>query len=299
MNTSFIKGIIPPIVTPITEDERIDEDRLRQQLEFMIEGGIHGVLAFGTNGEFYAVDEPEALRGLRILLDQANGRIPVFMGLGSISTRKCVASAKAAAEAGADAISVLQPMFIKPNEDELFTHFKTVAESVPSVPVLLYNNPARIGYSISPELAVRLGESVSNIVGIKDSSGDMTLTAEFIRRTRGSNFRVLGGKDTLCFGTLVHGGHGSVATVANFAPKMMCSIYEKFVEGDLAGALDAQYALNPVRLTIDKTTFPVGTKDILRLTGRDMGKPYLPVKLTQKEDVLNLMREELRCADLL
>lgn len=299
MNTSFIKGIIPPIVTPITEDERIDEDRLRQQLEFMIEGGIHGVLAFGTNGEFYAVDEPEALRGLRILLDQAKGRIPVFMGLGSISTRKCVASAKAAAEAGADAISVLQPMFIKPNEDELFTHFKTVAESVPSVPVLLYNNPARVGYSISPELAVRLGESVPNIVGIKDSSGDMTLTAEFIRRTRGSSFRVLGGKDTLCFSTLVHGGHGSVATVANFAPKMVCSIYEKFVEGDLAGALDAQYALNPVRLTIDKTTFPVGTKDLLRLTGRDMGKPYLPVKLTQREDVLNLMREELRRADLL
>ena len=299
MNTAFIKGIIPPIVTPITEDERIDEDRLRNQLEFMIEGGIHGVLAFGTNGEFYAVDEPEALRGLRILLDQAKGRIPVFMGLGSISTRKCVAAAKAAAKAGADAISVLQPMFIKPNEDELFTHFKTVAESVPSVPVLLYNNPARVGYSISPELAVRLGENVSNIVGIKDSSGDMTLTAEFIRRTRGSSFRVLGGKDTLCFSTLVHGGHGSVATVANFAPKLMCSIYEKFVEGDLAGALDAQYAINPVRLTIDKTTFPVGTKDILKLTGRDMGKPYLPVKLTEKESVLNLMRDELRRARLL
>lgn len=299
MDRSFIKGIIPPIVTPFSEDERIDEEAFRAQLEYMIEGGIHGVLAFGTNGEFYAMDENEALHGLDILVNQSDGRIPVFMGIGEIRTSKCIRIAKKAERAGANAVSVLQPMFIKPNEDELFQHFKAIAESVPSLPVLLYNNPGRTGYSLSADLSVRLAESVPNIAGVKESSGDMTLTMELIRRTRGSGFKVLGGKDTLCFSTLVHGGHGSVATTANFAPRLVCSIYEKYVAGDLDGALEAQFTLNPVRLTIDKTTFPVGTKDLANLCGRKIGAPLPPAMSTRNASVIELMRKELKNAGLI
>lgn len=298
MNTDFIKGIIPPILTPIDADERINEAKLREQLDFMITGGIHGVLAFGSNGEFYMVEEEETMRGLQIIIDQAKGRIPVYMGIGSIKTRKCVEIAKAAQKAGANAISVLQPMFLKPNDTELFEHFKTIAKAIPSLPMLLYNNPGRVGYSMSADLVVRLATEVENIVGIKDSSGDMTLTAELIRRTEGTNFRVLGGKDTLIYGTLVHGGAGAVATTANFVPELVCSIYEKYVAGDIKGSRDAQFRLNPVRLTIDKASFPVATKDLANLLGRNVGLPYRP-NLPSNQAILDLMTARLKETKLL
>lgn len=197
MNTEFMKGVIVPILTPIDAEERIDEAKLREQVDYVIEGGVLGILAFGSNGEFYVIEEDEMERGLKIMLDQAAGRVPVYFGIGAISTKKCCRLAKMAAENGAAGVSILQPMFLKPTEAELFLHFKTVAESVPETPVLLYNNPGRVGYTMSAGLVDRLAHEVPNIVGMKDTSGDITQTAEFIRRTRDVGFKVFGGKDTL------------------------------------------------------------------------------------------------------
>ena len=188
MNTDFIKGVIVPIITPIDENEKIDEKRMRAQVDYVIEGGVSGILAFGSNGEFYVVEEDEMERGLKIMLSQADGRVPVYFGIGAISTKKCVRLAKMAAAAGAAGISILQPMFLKPTESELFRHFQTIAEAVPDTPVLLYNNPGRVGYTMSGNLVERLAHEVENIVGMKDTSGDMTQTAEFIRRTRDVDF---------------------------------------------------------------------------------------------------------------
>jgi 4-hydroxy-tetrahydrodipicolinate synthase len=146
MNTDFIKGIVPPIVTPVTKDEKIDEKNLRRQVDFMIDGGISGVLVCGSNGEFYMLGEDEMEQVLSIVLDQVGGRIPVFMGIGAIRTSTCVRIARMAQKRGVQGISILQPMFIKPNEEELRRHFATIAQSVPELPVLLYNNPGRTGY---------------------------------------------------------------------------------------------------------------------------------------------------------
>ena len=156
MNTDFIKGVIVPILTPIDEEERIDEAKLREQVDYVIEGGVLGILAFGSNGEFYVVEEDEMERGLKIMVDQAAGRVPVYFGIGAISTRKCCRLAKMAVANGAAGISVLQPMFLKPTEDELYLHFKTIAETVPETPMLLYNNPGRVGYTMSGRLVERL-----------------------------------------------------------------------------------------------------------------------------------------------
>ena len=140
MNTEFIKGVIVPIITVINEDEKIDEDGMRDQVDYVIEGGLDGILAYGSNGEFYQIEEDEMERGFRIMVDQAAGRVPVYFGIGAINTKKCVRLAKMAVSNGAAGISVLQPMFLKPDAEELFLHFKTIAEAVPETPVLLYNN---------------------------------------------------------------------------------------------------------------------------------------------------------------
>ena len=276
MKTDHIKGVIVPIITPIDKEERIDEVRMRRQVDFVIDGGLDGILAFGSNGEFYQVEEDEMERGLQIMIDQAAGRVPVYFGIGAINTKKCVRLAKMAAKYEIGGISVLQPMFLKPTEAELFAHFKAIADAVPDTPVLIYNNPGRVGYTLSAGLVERMAHMIPNIVGMKDTSGDMTQTEEFIRRNRDIGFKVFGGKDTLLYVSLCCGAVGGVCTAGNFMPELITAVYDRFMEGDLEGAKEAQFKVNPVRLAMDAASFPVAAKDMANLRGLDIGVPYLP-----------------------
>lgn len=299
MNTEFMKGVVVPILTPITEEERIDEKKLREQVDYVIDGGVSGILAFGSNGEFYVIEEDEMERGLSIMVDQAAGRVPVYFGIGAISTKKCCRLAKMAEKKGAAGVSILQPMFLKPTEEELFLHFQTIADSVPNIPVLLYNNPGRVGYTMSGNLVDRLAHQVKNIVGMKDTSGDITQTAEFIRRTRDVDFKVFGGKDTLLYASLCHGAVGGVCTAANFMPELIVDVYNKYVSGDLKGSLEAQFKLNPVRLSMDGASFPVAAKDMANLRGREIGKPYKPNLATPEGPVLDRIKTEMKRVGLI
>lgn len=299
MNTDFIKGVIVPILTPINENEFIDEAKLRDQVNYVIDGGVLGILAFGSNGELYMIEEDEMERGLKIMIDQAGGRVPVYFGIGAISTKKCCRLAKMAAANGAAGISILQPMFLKPTEDELFLHFKTIAKAVPETPVLLYNNPGRVNYTMSARLVERLAREIPNIVGMKDTSGDITQTSEFIRRTRDTGFKVFGGKDTLLYASMCHGAVGGVCTAANFMPELIVDVYNKYVAGDLAGSLEAQFKLNPVRLSMDGASFPVAAKDMANLRGRNIGLPYTPNLATPEGPVLDRIKAEMKGAGLI
>lgn len=299
MNTDFIKGVIVPILTVIDKQERIDEALMRAHVDYVIEGGVSGILAFGSNGEFYMVEEEEMERGLKIMVDQAAGRVPVYFGIGAISTRKGCRLAKMAAANGAAGISILQPMFLKPTYAELYNHFRTIAEAVPETPVLLYNNPGRTGYTMTAQLVEELAHNVPNIIGMKDTSGDITLTSEFIRRTRDVGFRVFGGKDTLLYASMCHGAVGGVCTAANFMPELITDVYNKFVAGDLQGSLEAQFKLNPVRLSMDPASFPVAAKDMATLRGREVGVPYTPSLPTPEGNVLEGIRKAMTGAGLL
>ncbi|MBE5996101.1 MAG: dihydrodipicolinate synthase family protein [Lachnospiraceae bacterium] len=299
MNTDFIKGVIVPIITPIDENEKIDETAMRTMVDYVINGGLAGILAFGSNGEFYQVEEDEMERGLKIMVDQAAGRVPVYFGIGAINTKKGVRLAQMAVKNGADCISVLQPMFLKPTAKELFLHFKTIAEAVPETPVLIYNNPGRVGYGITADMIEKLAHEVPNIVGMKDTSGDITLTEECVRRNRDVNFKVFGGKDTLLYASLCVGAVGGVCTAGNFMPELICDVYNKFVAGDLKGSLEAQFKLNPVRLSMDAASFPVAAKDMAAMRGLPAGAPYRPNLLTEEGPVLEKIRSAMKEAGLI
>ena len=299
MNTDFIKGVVVPILTPVDEAERIDETRFRRQIDYVIDGGLQGILVFGSNGEFYQIEEDEMERGLKIALDQAADRVPVYFGIGAINTKKCVRLAKMAAANGAAAVSVLQPMFLKPTEAELFLHFKAIAQAIPDTPVLLYNNPGRVGYGMTSDLICRAAHEIPNIVGMKDTSGDMTLTEEFIRRNRDVGFKVFGGKDTLLYLSLCVGAVGGVCTAGNFMPELIVDIYNKYAAGDIKGAMEAQFKLNPVRLAMDAASFPVAAKDMANLRGLDVGAPYLPSLPTPEGPVTEKFRAVMREAGLI
>ncbi len=290
MDSSFFRGIVPPIATPIDDNECLVESKLREHVDWMIENGISGILASASNSEFYMMDYEEHKRALHVIIDQAKGRVPVYMGIGEIRTKKCIKLARMAKDEGADAVSVLQPMFIKPSEDELYTHFAAIADELGDTPMLIYNNPGRIGYGVSQDIVYRLAHEKENVIGMKDSSGDMTQLEEFIRRNRDVNFRVMCGKDTMIFPSLAVGAVGAVCCTANFIPDLVVSIYDKFIKGDLKGALEAQYRLNPIRLQMDKSSFPVAMKDYANILGRDLGKPFLPNKPSTDAQVEGLKK---------
>ena len=297
MDLSLLKGIYVPIITPVTEDEKVDVERLRKQVNYIIEKGVHGILAHGSNGEFYMFDDDDYELITRTIVEETKGRVPVLMGIGAIRTSKAVRLAQMGKRIGVDGLSVLQPMFLKPTDEELFLYFKEIADSVGDLPVLLYNNP-RIGYTISADLVEKVAKEVNNIVGMKDSSGDINQLMEFIRRTRNLEFKVFGGKDTMIYVSLAVGGVGAVCSTANMFPEIVTEIYNKYIEGDLKGALDLQYRFNPVRMAQDKASFPVATKDMANINGMKVGNPVKP-SLPSKDNLIEFFKDKMKEADLL
>jgi len=277
---SFIpKGIIPAMVTPFNKKGEVNEIVLRKLVDHLIEGGVHGLFPVGSQGEFYALEREEKKKVIEVVLDQAEGKVPVYAGTGAITTKEAITLTKMAEDMGVDAVSVITPFFISPTQDELYEHYVAIAKST-RLPMLLYNNPGRTGVNLSADLISRLSK-VDNIVGIKDSSGDLTLTSEYIRRT-GDDFSVLSGRDTLIYGTLLYGGKGAIAATANVAPKLVVEIYEAYIRGDVKRAREAQVKLAPLRLAFNLGSFPVVIKDALKLIGIDVGPARSPVRSLDK-----------------
>jgi len=261
------------MVTPFHNDQ-IDKGSLRQLVQYLIGAGVHGLFCAGSQGESYALTHEEKKAITETVVDEANGRVPVYAGTGAVTTAESISLTSMAEAAGADAVTVITPYFVAPGPAELYDHYAAIARST-TLPVFLYSNPARTNVQIPPSLISRLAK-VDNIAGIKDSSGDLSLTMQYIT-AGGPNFNVLMGRDTLIYAALCYGASGAVAATANVVPALAVSIYEKFRAGDHAGAREAQYALEPIRTAFGLGTFPVVVKEALTMMGIPMGPCRLPV----------------------
>lgn len=277
------RGIIPPIITPLTDEGKVNYEVLRQMVNHLIENGVHGLFPLGTTGEFYAFDDDTVRKILETVIDEAKGRVPVYGGANHITTRGVIRIVKICEEVGVDAVSVLTPMFVSQTQEELYDFFAEIAAST-TLPIILYNNPPKTNVNIAPATAARLAE-IDNIVAIKDSSGDMTAAAEYIRLTRDNDsFQVLMGRDTLIHAALCYGATGAIASCANVAPRVTADIYDKYVAGDLKGSLDAQFVLAPLRIACGMGTFPAVIKEGLVQQGIPVGKCLSPISELKPEE---------------
>ena len=193
------KGVIPALITPMDENENLDVAGLRRLLDHVLASGVHGVFVLSSTGEFYGLDFEDKEKAVAVTMEQVNNRVPVYVGASAITTKECIKLTKLAKKYDAAAVTVLTPMFIAPTDQELFDHFKAIAEAE-NIPNIIYNNPDRTGVNVSADLLERLTE-IPNIIGAKDSSGNMTLTSEYIRRTRHKNFGIMAGRDTMILAT--------------------------------------------------------------------------------------------------
>lgn len=284
------KGIIPPIVTPFNREGKIDFQVYRQMVDHLIGEGVHGVFPMGTTGEFYAVSDEEYRELLEVTVEQVAGRVDVYAGANAITTRGVIHQMHIAEQVkGIDALSVLTPMFISQTQEELYRHYKTVAENT-DMPIVLYNNKPKTNVTIEPATVARLAE-MPNVVAVKDSTGDFTNTLEYLRLTRGAkDFSVLVGRDTLIFAGLCCGAAGSIASCANVAPRLVANIYDKFKAGDMAGSLEDQMKLNPLRLACSMGTFPAVIKEGLVMEGYPVGKCLEPIGELRADEKEKLRR---------
>lgn len=291
MKNVELKGIIPPILTPMNADETVNLGELRNQIERMLEGGVHGIFPVGTNGEGYILSEEEKIEVLRATIEQVNGRVPVYAGTGCISTRDTIRMSKKAEELGADVLSIITPSFALASQKELYDHYVEVAKNV-NIPIVLYNIPARTGNKLLPETVAKLAKDVDNIMGAKDSSGDWDNLLAYINLTKDldKDFRVLSGNDSLILPCLEAGGAGGIAGCANVYPHVMASIYDLFKEGKLEEAKTAQDSIASFRAVFKYGNPNTVVKKAVSLLGYPVGDCRRPFNYLVEEGVEELKK---------
>jgi 4-hydroxy-tetrahydrodipicolinate synthase len=233
---SALHGIVPPILTPITADERIDTDSMKKLVDFLIANGVHGMWIMGTTGEFASFDERERAMAVEAAVEAVDGRVPTVVNAGDCSTRLAIRHGKAALAAGADAIAVTPPYYYPNAQDELLAHFRQVREAV-DLPLLIYNIPQTVKTKTEVATALKLAEE-GTVIGVKDSQNDLDWFRQVVvgSRSRGLDFRCfLGTRFLIDAGTLI-GAAGAIPSMSNVAPGACVATYEASRAGDWEAA---------------------------------------------------------------
>jgi 4-hydroxy-tetrahydrodipicolinate synthase len=269
-----LHGIIVPAVTPMTASEDVDLSRLRATLDRLLAAGVHGLFVLGTTGEFFALDQAEKQAIIAETVALAAKRVPVIAGTGAITTREAIRLTQLAEREGADAVAVITPYFVSPSQQEMFDHFRRIAEST-RLPVLLYVNPSMTGgVKLDVATIARLSE-VPNIIGMKDSAGDLAVLIDIVRAAK-PGFVVFQGRDTLIEPALANGAVGAVPATANIVPELAVAIYEAHRRGDHTAAQAAQARFSPLKSAMVGTA-PGAVKVAMNLAGVPVGPNRSPI----------------------
>jgi 4-hydroxy-tetrahydrodipicolinate synthase len=285
MNLAFeIRGVIVPLLTPLSRDgEQVDGRALQAHVEWLIGKGVHGLMPCGTTGEGPLLTTAERKTLTEIVGDAAQGRVPVIAHVGAITTQETVELARHAAGAGVAAMSVITPYYFALSEAALIAHFCRVAEAAPDLPMFLYNLPARAGNHVTRACAEAVLARCPNVVGIKDSSGDLPTLSSFMGLGEG-RFRVTCGSDALLLRGLQAGAIAGVSGNANVFPEVLVGLFEAFWRGDLAAAARQQETLDLIRATLQDGRHLALYKRILEARGLCCGGIRSPLPPATAEE---------------
>ena len=287
MKTSDIKGIIPPVITPMNNDDEqtVNHEALRQQVERLLAGGVHGMFPLGTNGEAYALSFKEKEEILATVIDQVKGRVPVYAGTGCITTAETIRMSKRAEEMGADALSIITPSFALASQKELYDHYVAVAKAGQHPHHPLQHPAPAPATSSCPRPCRPSAVTWTYIVGAKDSSGDIENLKAYIRLTRelDKDVAILAGNDGAILTCLKEGGAGGIAGRANIWPATVAKIYDCFKAGDLEGAQAAQDAIAILQQTFKYGNPNTIIKTAVALQGHNVGKCRAPFNYVPEE----------------
>jgi len=283
------QGIFPALVTPFSEDgKQVNEGALRSLVDRCMELGVSGVVPCGTTGEFVNLSIEEKKKVIDIVVDQVNGKVKVVAGTGASGTDQALEMTKYAKDAGVDAALIVTPFYLKPTDRGIYEHFDTIASEV-DLPIILYNIPQCTGLPLPWQMVEDLAQ-IPNIVGVKDSSGQLSFILAVLEKVR-NKINVLCGHDEIVVGALAAGCSGAILASANVIPDVWVNIFNAIQKGDLKTAQEQQYRVQKIARIIAKSG-AVGTKEALNMMGMKVGPVRMPLsvggELTYEE------REELR-----
>ncbi|HMM21840.1 MAG TPA: dihydrodipicolinate synthase family protein [Selenomonadales bacterium] len=233
-----LKGVYPALVTPLTPEEKVDAAGLRRVVRYCLDGGVHGLLALGTTGEFPAMTGAMRRQAMETVLDEAGGKVPVLIGCGDTSTRKIIEQVRVAARTRADAVLAAVPYYYPLDQAAVERHFLMVAEASEK-PVLIYNFPQMTKIAVAPDTLAALAVH-PNIVGVKESSGDFINLQRFLDVTSGRDFTVMCGNPALGLAAYIHGARGGIYAACSLVPKLCAEVYDAYCRNDLAAAVALQ-----------------------------------------------------------
>ena len=277
---SIFKGAGVAIVTPIKENGEVNYEKFAEMIEYQIANGTDAIIVCGTTGESSTLTHEEHLDVIKYCTEKVAGRIPVVAGTGSNCTETAVYLSKEAEKYGVDGLLLVSPYYNKATQNGLYTHFKTIAESV-KLPIILYNVPSRTGCNILPDTVIRLCHDVENIVGVKEASGNLSQIARLAAKAKGT-VDIYSGNDDQIVPILSLGGKGVISVLSNVAPKETHEICAKYFEGDVEGSRDLQLRAMDLCDVLFCEVNPIPVKKALNLMGMEAGSLRLP--LTEMEE---------------
>lgn len=285
----MFSGAIVAIVTPFREG-KVDEKAYRNLINFVIEGGVRGIVPCGTTGESATLSHKEHEHVIDITVDEVGKRVPVIAGTGSNSTTEAIRLTKHAKDAGADAALLITPYYNKPTQKGLYEHYKAVAKAC-DIPQILYNVPGRTGVNMATETVVELSK-IDNIVGIKEASGDLVKCSQIVRDTA-DDFCVLSGEDVLNYPILCVGGVGAISVTANILPDKLSAMCKAWDARDIKKAQKLHLELLDINQTLFIETNPIPVKTALAMMGKvkeEFKLPLCPMTEANKKKLAEVLK---------
>ena len=265
MRRMLFRGTGVALVTPFKKDGSVDEQKLRELVEFQITNGTEAILPAGTTGESATLSHAEHQLVMEIVLDQTNKRVPVIVGAGSNSTREAISLTAHARSIGADGVLSVAPYYNKPTQEGFFRHYAAIAEAV-DIPIVVYNVPGRTGSNINAETTIRMAEEIPTVFAVKEASGNVPQMMEILRG-RPDDFAVYSGDDQFAFTLVTLGGDGIISVVANEVPKMFSDMVRFALAGDLVNARKLHFKLLPLMNANFIESNPIPVKSCLAMMG--------------------------------
>jgi len=289
------EGVITPLVTPLNEEEELDEEALRRLVRYVVEGGVHGVIVCGTTGEYPAIRDNVRQKAVEVVLDEVRQRgrkVAVIAGASDTGTRRVVENIKRLEKLGLDGVLITPPyFFMKVGDDQLYEHYRIIGQESP-FPVLIYNIPQLTHTPLSAELIIRLSQ-LPGIVGIKDCTGDMGHLKRIIEGVKGE-FSVLQGLEEIAFESLLAGADGFVASISNLIPAECARLYEICQESRAEGEV-LQRRINSIARIYEWGRIAGGLKcalSILGLCGEKVASPNWQCDESWRARVAQILEEE-------
>lgn len=287
---ALFRGAGVALVTPFHADGSVNYEKLAELVEEQIAGGTDAIIACGTTGEAATMSEEEHMDVIRFIIKAVNHRIPVIAGTGSNCTATAIDLSKQAEEAGAEGVLLVTPYYNKATQGGLIQHYEAVAGAI-SLPCILYNVPSRTGVTIQPETMAYLYQHVENIVGVKDATGNISMITKLMSLVD-ENFLLYSGDDDQIVPLLSVGASGVISVLSNVAPRETHEICQKWFDGDIKGAREAQFKSYPLIKALFAEVNPIPVKAALNLMGKNVGSLRLP--MTEATDSTKaLLKDEM------